>query len=99
MATVFGLLAALAYGTSDFAAGIASRRYAAGPVTGGEQAFGLLTAVVAVLVFPGAGPSAKALEWGAISGLGSAVGTLSLTRVWPLLRSASYRRCPRCSLP
>jgi drug/metabolite transporter (DMT)-like permease len=78
MAVVFGLLAAAAYGTSDFAAGLASRRYAAGPVTGVAQALGLLTAAAAVILFPGAGPRATALEWGAVSGLGSALGTLSL---------------------
>jgi drug/metabolite transporter (DMT)-like permease len=78
MAVVLGLLAALAYGTSDFAAGLASRRYAAGPVTGIAQALGLVTCAAAVILFPGAGPRATALEWGAVSGLGSALGTLSL---------------------
>lgn len=78
MAVVLGLMAALAYGTSDFAAGLASRRFAAGPVTGVAQALGLLTAAVAVLLFPGIGPNAHAIEWGVVSGLGSALGTLSL---------------------
>lgn len=78
MAIVLGLMAALAYGSSDFAAGLASRRYAAGPVTGLAQALGVVTAAVAVILFPGVGPRATALEWGAVSGLGSALGTLSL---------------------
>lgn len=75
---LLGLLAAVAYGTSDFAAGVASRRFAAGPVTAAAQVLGLLTAGLAVLLFPGAGPTAAALGWGAASGLGSAVGTFAL---------------------
>ena len=78
MAIVLGLLSAFAYGSSDFAAGLASRRYAAGPVTGLAQALGITTAGVAVIFFPGVGPRAAALEWGAVSGLGSALGTLAL---------------------
>jgi len=40
----------------------------------------LLTAAVAVLLFGGVGPRAGALEWGAVSGLGSGLGTLALYR-------------------
>ena len=78
MGVLLGLLAAVAYGTSDFGAGVASRRLDAGPVTTVAQAFGLLAAGIGVLLFPGAGPTALVLSWGAVSGLGSALGTLSL---------------------
>lgn len=78
MGALLALLAALAYGTSDFAAGVASRRLSAGPVTATVQACGLAAAGVAVLLFPGAGPAVAALGWGAASGIGSAAGTLSL---------------------
>lgn len=78
MAIVLGLLAALSYGASDFAAGIASRRVSAGPVTAVAQAVGLATAGVGVLLFPGIGPRTAALELGALSGVGSAIGTLAL---------------------
>lgn len=78
MAVLLALLSAVAYGTSDFTAGVASRRFAAGPVTTVAQVLGVGTAAVAVVVFPGSGPTAGALEWGALSGLGSALGTLSL---------------------
>ncbi|MDQ6731077.1 MAG: hypothetical protein M3022_12460 [Actinomycetota bacterium] len=64
MAVVLALGAALAYGTSDFAAGLASRRFAAGPVTGGVEALTLLTAAAAVFLFPGVGPSITVLAWG-----------------------------------
>lgn len=78
MAVLLGLMAALAYGTSDFAAGLASRGAAAGLVTGVAQTLGVLTTAAAVLLFPGVGPRATVLEWGALSGVGSALGTLSL---------------------
>lgn len=68
MAVVLALLAALAYGMSDFAAGLASRRFAAEPVAGAAQILGLLTAAVAVLLFPGIGPRATALGWGRLAG-------------------------------
>lgn len=75
---VLALLAALAYGSSDFAAGVAARRVAAVPVAVVSQTVGLLVIVAAVLIYPGAGPSAGALTWGAISGVGVGVGTLAL---------------------
>lgn len=78
MGALLGLLAAVAYGTSDFTAGVASRRFAPGAVTAVAQIFGLITAAVALVLFPGAGPTVAVLGWGAISGLGSAMGTLSL---------------------
>lgn len=78
MAIILAVLSALAYGSSDFAAGLASRRFAAAPVTTVAQVLGVVTAVAAVILFPGRGPNDAALEWGALSGVGSALGTLSL---------------------
>ncbi len=80
MGIVLGLLAAVCYGSSDFAAGVASRRFAVGPVTLVVQAFCLLAAAIAVLFFAGTGPTGHALLWGAISGIGSGFGTLLLYR-------------------
>ena len=78
MSVLLGLMAAVAYGTSDFAAGLASRRAAAGLVTGVAQTLGVFTAAAAVALVPGVGPRASVLAWGALSGVGSALGTLSL---------------------
>jgi uncharacterized membrane protein len=75
---VFALLSAAAYGTSDFCAGLASRRVSSELVTFAAQALGVLTAAVAILLFPGNGPAGSALAWGAVSGIGSALGVLSL---------------------
>lgn len=79
-AVVFALLAAIAYGTGDFAAGFASRRLSAGPVTVFTQAVGLVGAGIAVVLVPGVGPSGPALWWGAASGVGAALGVLTLYR-------------------
>jgi drug/metabolite transporter (DMT)-like permease len=78
MAILLALLSALSWGVADFSAGLASRGLGAPRVTVATQTLGLITAGVAVLLFPGVGPRAAALEWGALSGVGSALGTLSL---------------------
>jgi uncharacterized membrane protein len=72
------VLAAAAYGTSDFAAGLASRRATAGLVTATQEVVTLPLTALAVVLFQGHGPNATALAWGAVSGVGTAVGTLSL---------------------
>lgn len=43
-----------------------------------SQPFGLLAAAVALGLFPGNGPSGAALGWGAVSGVGSGIGTIVL---------------------
>lgn len=80
MGVLLGLLSAVCYGTSDFAAGLGGRRGNASAVTVIAQPFGLLAAIVAVAVVPGDGPTAAALWWGALSGAGSGVGTIALYR-------------------
>jgi uncharacterized membrane protein len=78
MASLLALLAAAGFGTSDFLAGLASRRLSALTVTGIAQTLGLVTAAVAVLLVGGDGPRTDILLWGAASGLGNVVGTLAL---------------------
>jgi drug/metabolite transporter (DMT)-like permease len=80
VAIALALCSALSYGVADFLAGMASRRWDSRIITLGTQGIGLLTAAVAVAVDPGDGPAARALGWGAASGLCSAVGILSLYR-------------------
>lgn len=80
MAIVLGLLSALAYGASDFVAGLMTRRGGTVPVSAIGQSVGLLVAVPAVLLVPAALPTGPALAWGAASGLGSGIGTLALYR-------------------
>jgi drug/metabolite transporter (DMT)-like permease len=78
LGTVLGLLAALTYGAGDYAAGLAGRRSPSAMVAGIVLSLGLLTAVAAVAVDPGSGPTARVLAWGALSGLGGGCGTLAL---------------------
>ena len=80
MAALLAILSAVAYGTCDFGAGIASRRFAPGPVTAVVEVMGLVTAILATLFIAGGRPDQSVLFWGAVSGVGSGVGTLSLYR-------------------
>lgn len=57
---------------------MASRRYPPGAVALVGQVLALGAACLALTFFPGHGPSATALAWGALSGVGSAGGTLAL---------------------
>jgi drug/metabolite transporter (DMT)-like permease len=77
---LLGLLAAATYGSSDFLAGLASRRLPPIVVTAGAQTLCLFVGLIAVVFYPGDGMSDKILLWGAASGLGSAGGTFALYR-------------------
>jgi uncharacterized membrane protein len=78
MGVVLALLSAMCYGTSDFAAGVGGRRSGPVAVTAIAQPFGLIAAAVAVLALSGRSPAPHALWWGALSGVGSGAGTVSL---------------------
>lgn len=80
MAILLGLLAALAYGASDFLGGVGGRRASSETVAMLSQPVALLSAVLAVFIFGGDHPTSSALLWGAASGLGSGVGTIALYR-------------------
>jgi drug/metabolite transporter (DMT)-like permease len=80
VSVLLGLLAAATYGSSDFLAGLASRRLPPIVVTAGAQALCLLVGLIAVAFYPGDGMGGKVLLWGAASGLGSAGGTFALYR-------------------
>jgi drug/metabolite transporter (DMT)-like permease len=78
LAIVLALVSALAYGVSDYAAGLASRDFSVIQVTLVSAAASTLV-VVAVLPFAAAHPPGAApLAWGALAGLGEEVGALAL---------------------
>lgn len=80
MGIFLGLLAAVTYGTSDFAGGLVSRR--ANPITVVvfSQSTGLLL-LLAVLPFTwGDGPLGTQVGWGAVAGLAGATGVVLLYR-------------------
>ncbi|GAB3684946.1 GRP family sugar transporter [Angustibacter aerolatus] len=80
MGALLGLLSALAYGSSDFVAGLAGRRGDPRAVAAVAQPFALVAALLAVVVARPDAPTAPTLWWGLLSGVGSAVGTLALYR-------------------
>ena len=79
MAVLLSLVAAVAYGLSDFVGGLVSRRTSAWPVafTGVSAAF--VGAVVLTLLTEGS-PTRTDLAWGALAGIGSGVGGAFLYR-------------------
>jgi drug/metabolite transporter (DMT)-like permease len=80
VAILLALLSALCYGTSDFSAGLASRRWAPEVVSVCTIATEVAFAVVGTIVYGGHGPTVHALAWGAVSGIGGGTGTISLYR-------------------
>lgn len=78
MGVILATLSALIYGCADFSGGKATRRASAATVTFCSQLTGLTVLAVAVLLVPSAGPSARVLMFGALGGLGGALGLLLL---------------------
>lgn len=78
-AIVLALLSAISYGLSDFLAGLASRR-------GSFLRVAVVAQVTSVAVVAGAvplaggHPTARALLWGALSGVGGGIGSIALYR-------------------
>jgi drug/metabolite transporter (DMT)-like permease len=79
MGVVLSLVAAIAYGLSDFVGGLASRRTSAWPVAFLASVGALLGCLVLAVVVPG-DPTRGDLAWGAVAGLGSGVGGAFLYR-------------------
>jgi drug/metabolite transporter (DMT)-like permease len=78
LAIVLALASAIGYGCSDFAAGLASRGAAVIRVTLLASAVSLIAVLAALPFAAGHPPSAAALAWGALAGLGGTVGGLAL---------------------
>lgn len=80
MSALLGLAAAVAFGISDFVAGVGARRLHFLWVTLLGQSASAAVIWIALIWVHGAGPTPQAALWGACSGIGSAVGTLALYR-------------------
>jgi len=74
---VLGLLAAVLYGVSDFAGGVASRRHQAATVLLYSEPIGVVL-VLALVPFAGGQLTARAAAFGALGGLGGVAGVLVL---------------------
>lgn len=80
MVAALALGSALAYGLSDFVAGLLSRRASFVQVAVAAHAVGCGLTLLALPFAGGGGPGATALLWGGASGIGSGLGTLLLYR-------------------
>lgn len=78
LAGILALAAAVGYGVSDFAAGVASRRVDLLAVTFVGTVCSLAVSILALPWMAGHAPSAAALAWGAGGGLGGMAGALCL---------------------
>ena len=79
MAVLLALLAAVAYGLSDFLGGLVSRRTSAWSVAVVGQASSAICVAVAALLLPG-DPTRTDLLWGLLAGIGSGTGAAFLYR-------------------
>lgn len=79
MLILLALSAALAYGVSDFVAGVVTRRANPWAVAAASQAAAAGAIVAAALVDPGA-PRLADLAWGGLAGLGNGAGNVLLYR-------------------
>ena len=78
MGLVLAFFSAIVYGCADFCGGKATRRAAATTVTCSSQLVGLAVLAVGVALVPADGPSLRVLGFGALGGLGGAVGIMLL---------------------
>ena len=78
LAVMLALASAVSYGGSDFAAGLASRKFSIVTVTFLASACSLLLTLAVLPWVASAAPSAAALGWGAAAGLGGMSGALAL---------------------
>ncbi len=79
-AVLLGLAAALAYGIGDFLGGLLSRRMHYRLVAVAATAVAFAVSVIALVLSGPGEPTSGALLWGAVSGVGSGLGTLALFR-------------------
>lgn len=77
---VLALASALSYGTGDFLGGEGGRRSSPAQMSVLIQLTGLMAASCAVLFSARHSPSVAMISWGALSGVGSAIGNVCLYR-------------------
>jgi drug/metabolite transporter (DMT)-like permease len=78
LAVILALTSAIAYGGSDFAAGLASRRISVIMVSFVATSFSALLTLAVLPLVASKSPSAAALAWGTFAGLGGMAGALTL---------------------
>jgi len=87
LAVVLALTAAIGYGGSDFAAGLASRSAPVSQITLLASVIGGVIVAAALPFAASPGPNTAALAWGFVAGLG---GTLGAFALYLGLRNAAF---------
>ena len=77
---LFGLGSAVAWGSGDFAGGMAARRVGGMAVAGGAQVAGFLLLVAALVILRPAAPAGSTLLLGALGGIAGGIGLAALYR-------------------
>jgi len=77
---LLGVGSAAAWGTGDFAGGLAARRAGGMLVTGGAQVVGFLLLLLAVVVLQPGAPAASTIALGALGGVAGGLGLAALYR-------------------
>lgn len=80
IAVLFATLSGLSYGASDFSGGLASKRSDPVAVTLAMQVVSLASLVVVLVAYPRGEILARDLVWGALAGLGIALGLTTFYR-------------------
>ena len=80
VAVIFATLSGLSYGASDFSGGLASKRSDPVVVTLAVQVVSLLSLAVVLVAYPRGSLLATDLAWGALAGVGVAVGLATFYR-------------------
>lgn len=78
MGLFLAFFSAIVYGCADFCGGKSTRKAASSTVTFSSQVAGLGVLAVALFFVPGDGPSLRVIGFGALGGLGGALGILLL---------------------
>lgn len=79
MSVLLGLLAAAAYGLSDFVGGVVSRRVSPWTIAVVGQVAGAVI-VLGIALVDGGAPTARDLAWASVAGVGNGLGTAFLYR-------------------
>lgn len=77
IAVAFAALCGLSYGASDFAGALASQKNKATIVTAAVQLVSLIALLIAILLWVDGSPTQSDYLWGALGGLGTAVGLVT----------------------
>ena len=77
IAVVLAALAGFSFGASDFCGAVASQKNEATVVTVSMQVVSLMALLVGVRIWTDANPSMADYGWGAIGGLGAALGLVT----------------------